>query len=170
MNDTEMQLSTSGPGIALFSPGMTTGIPEGSNFLMEEFVRPEDIGRHVRAGDVTAFCTGSPGNYHLRFLGGYPDEETGGEYPVALRLGVEIRGGEIWVTDLFWLSDFPKSCPPDQVVKLPDGFYHVTVLTRRPESGCWGDDQSIRIYLQPLPAMPPRRWPGAPLLLPSEEW
>lgn len=94
MNDTEMQLSTSGPGIALFSPGMTTGIPEGSNFLMEEFVRPEDIGRHVRAGDVTAFCTGSPGNYHLRFFGGYPDEETGGEYPVALRLGVEIRGGE----------------------------------------------------------------------------
>ena len=89
---------------------------------------------------------------------------------MALRLGVEIRGGEIWVTDLFWLSDFPKSCPPDQVVKLPDGFYHVTVLTRKPESGRWGDDQSILIYLQPLPEMPQLMWQGAPLLLPSEEW
>lgn len=109
MNDTEMQLSTSGPGIALFSPGMTTGIPEGSNFLMEEFVRPEDIGRHVRAGDVTAFCTGSPGNYHLRFLGGYPDEETGGEYPVALRLGVEIRAGRFGSPIFFGFRTSPKA-------------------------------------------------------------
>lgn len=56
------------------------------------------------------------------------------------------------------------------MVKLPDGFYHVTVLTRRPESGCWGDDQTILIYLQPLPEMPQLMWQGAPLLLPSEEW
>ncbi len=55
-------------------------------------------------------------------------------------------------------------------MKLPDGFYHVTVLTRKPESGRWGDDQTILIYLQPLPEMPQLMWQGGPLLLPSEEW
>ena len=165
-----ISLCIDGPGIAFFSPGMTEGIPEGDNFLMGEFVQPEDIGRHVRVGDVTAFCTGSPGDYLLECREGYPDSAAREEYPVALRLGLEVRGGEVWVTDLFWLSQFPKQCPPEQVIRLEDGFYHLTVITRKPDSGLWGDNQKILLYWNPLPEMPELMWQGAPLLLPEEEW
>ena len=165
-----MKLSIDGPGIALFSPGMTEGIGKGDDFLGEEFVQPEDIGRQVRAGDVTAFCTGSPGDYLLECRDGYPDEEACREYPVGLRLGLEVRGGEVWVIDLFWLSWFPKECPPEQVLRMADGFYHLTVLTRKPDSGRWGEKQRILLYWNPLPEMPRLAWQGAPLLLPEEEW
>lgn len=166
----QMALSIEGPGIALYSPGMVTGIRVGSDFLNTQFVRPGDIGRHVRAGDVTAFCTGSPGTYRLRFLEGYPDEAADDAYPIALRLGLRVRGGEVRVVDLFWLSRFPGRVPPEQVLPLADGCYHLTVMTRRPVSGRWGDDQEILLYFQPLPEMPRLTWQGAPLLFPQEYW
>lgn len=165
-----IRLSIDGPGIALFSPGVTASIPEGTDFLSGQFIQPEDIGRHVRAGDVTAFCTGSPGNFTLTCREGYPDEAARREYPVGLRLGLEVRGGEVWVTDLFWLSQFPGSCPEKQILRLADGFWHLTVLTRKPASGRWGDDQEVLLYWNPLPEMPELAWRGAPLLLPEEEW
>lgn len=165
-----INLSIDGPGIALFSPGVTGDIPKGEDFLTKEFSQPEDIGRHVRAGDVTAFCTGSPGDFLLDCREGYPDEAAMEEYPVGLRLALEVRGGEVWVTDLFWLSQFPKQCPPEQIIRLADGFYHLTVLTKKPDSGVWGDDQRVLLYWNPLPEMPELMWRGAPLLLPKEEW
>lgn len=165
-----IHISIDGPGIALFSPGVTAAIPAGSDFLSARFTQPEDIGRHVRAGDVTAFCTGSPGNFILDCREGYPDAAAEEKYPVALRLGLEVRGGEVWVTDLFWLSQFPDSCPEGQILRLDDGFYHLTVLTRKPASGYWGDNQQVLLYWNPLPEMPKLAWRGAPLLLPEEYW
>ena len=39
-----INLSIDGPGIALFSPGVTGDIPKGEDFLTKEFSQPEDIG------------------------------------------------------------------------------------------------------------------------------
>ncbi len=50
-----------------------------------------------------------------------------------IRLAVEVRGGSLQFGDLFWLSDWNPDFPQDQILSLPDGYYHITVCTRRPE-------------------------------------
>ncbi|WP_032120930.1 hypothetical protein [Clostridium amazonitimonense] len=160
----DISIYIDGLGIALYSPGMVTDIAVGNNFLMQEFNRPADIGEHIRKGDITAFCTGTPGQFELRFRSGYPDKIIDKEYPVAIRLGLQVKGGKIHVIDLYWLMEFTPECPQEQVVEVQDGFYHITALTRKPNSGIWGEDQTIYIYLNELPEMPELAWNGAPPL------
>ena len=56
--------------------------------------------------------------------------------------------------------DFPQ----DQILSLPDGYYHITACTKRPESGYRGDDQIICLYFNKLEEMPELTWPGVPYL------
>lgn len=160
----EITMYIDGLGIAFYSPGMVTNIPSGSDFLTQEFNRPEDIANHIRTGDITAFCTGASGQFTLLVRDGYPDDTVSEAYPVAIRLGIQVKGGKINIVDLFWLMEFSTECPPEQIVELADGFYHMTVLTRRPETGIWGDKQTIFIYFDKLSEMPELAWTGAPLL------
>ena len=74
---------------------MAAGIPMGSDFLRAEFSAPEDVARHVRLGDVTGFCTGSPGTFELKFRNGYPSADIDRDYPVSIRLGIQVSGGEL---------------------------------------------------------------------------
>lgn len=161
---TDVILEIDGMGIVFYSPGMVTAIPVGSDFLGNEFTRPSDVSNHVRKGDITGFCTGTPGMFELKFRSGYPDETINQEYPVSIRLGIQVLGGEIRVIDLFWLSEFDADCPEEQIVKVEDGFYHITLNTRKPESGIWGDRQVIYVYLNQLDQMPDLTWPGVPFL------
>ena len=156
----DISIYIAGMGIAFYSPGMVTDIAVGNDFLMQEFNRPADIGGHIRKGDITAFCTGTSGQFELRFRNGYPDKNINEKYPVAIRLGLQVKGGKIHVIDLYWLME----CPQEQVVEVQDGFYHITALTRKPNSGRWGDNQVIYIYLNELPEMPELTWNGAPTL------
>lgn len=160
----DMTLVIDGMGIVLYSPGMVAGIPLGSDFLREEFFAPEDVARHVRLGDVTGFCTGSPGTFELKFRNGYPSADIDRDYPVSIRLGIQVSGGELRVIDLFWLSEFDPDCPEEQTLALEDGFYHITLNTRKPKSGLWGDRQVIYVYLNKMPQMPELAWPGVPFL------
>ncbi len=160
----DISIYIDGLGIVFYSPDMVTDIAVGNNFLMQEFNRPADIGAHIRKGDITAFCTGTPGQFKLHFRSGYPDEIINEEYPVDIRLGLQVKGGKIHVIDLYWLMEFTPECPQEQVVEVKDGFYHITALTRKPDSGRWGDNQTIYIYLNELPEMPELTWNGAPSL------
>ncbi|MBT9774991.1 hypothetical protein GPL15_00520 [Clostridium sp. MCC353] len=160
----DITLDIDGMGIVLYSPGAVKDIPISYNFLMQEFNRPEDIGKHIRKGDVTAFCTGSPGRYCLKFRDGYPGLQMSEDYPIAIRLGIQVSGGKIHIIDLFWLMDFDPQCPQEQTLDIADGYYHITALTKKPVSGRWGDNQIIYIYLNELPEMPELTWNGAPML------
>lgn len=162
--DFDMELVIDGMGIVLYSPGMVEAVPVGSDFLDCEFSAPEDVGRHVRKGDVTGFCTGTSGVFELKFREGYPDETVDRDYPVSIRLGIQVKGGEIRVVDLFWLSEFDPDCPEEQTLKVEDGFYHVTVNTRKPDSGIWGDRQTIFVFLEQVDRMPELAWQGVPYL------
>ena len=168
--DQWVHLGIDGMGIVLYSAKVMSCVEPGTNFLETEFWDGPKVAEHVLKGDITAFCTGSPGEYDLHFLSGYPTDEEDERLPVAIRLGIEVRGGSLQFCDLFWLSNWDPNFPPEQVLPLPDGFYHVTVCTRRPDSGRWGDHQEIAVYLQPLEAMPKLKWFGVPLLLPPEDW
>ena len=47
---------------------------------------------------------------------------------------------------------------------MADGFYDMTVCTRRPESGYWRENQTIRIYFNQVDAMRELSWTGVPYL------
>ena len=100
---------------------------------------------------------------------GYPDSIAEQEFPVMIRLAVEVRGGSLQFGDLFWLSDWNPDFPQDQVLSLPDGYYHITACTRRPESGYWGDDQIVCLYFNRLEEMPKLAWQGVPHLFTEEQ-
>ena len=162
-------LSIDGMGIVLFSAEVMKSVVPGSNFLTEEFTNPEQVGAHVRKGDITAFCTGTGGDFVLWFRPGYPDSNIEREFPVMIRLALEVRGGSLQFCDLFRLSDWDTDFPPEQILSLPDGYYHITACTRRPESGYWGDDQIICLYFNRLEEMPGITWPGVPFLFTEEQ-
>lgn len=160
----DISLMIDGMGIVFYSPGLVTAIPMESDFLGDEFTNPSDVSRHIKKGDITGFCTGSPGIFELKFRSGYPDKIIDREFPVSIRLGIQVIGGEIRIIDLFWLSEFNPECPNDQIIAVEDGFYHITLNTRKPKSGIWGDKQVIFVYLNKLPHMPDLAWTGVPYL------
>lgn len=162
--DHAMNLSIDGMGIAFFSAETMKYVIPGANFLTEEFTQPAQIADHIKKGDISAFCTGSGGDFHIQFLAGYPTAEVNAEYPVSIRLGLNVQGGSIQFCDLFWLSKWNTDFPQDQVISMPDGYYDVTVCTRLPESGYWGEDQTILMYFNKVDAMPALSWTGAPYL------
>ncbi len=97
-------------------------------------------------------------------MSGYPSEDVLKEYPVSIRLGLDVRGGSVQFCDLFWLSNWNPDFPQDQIVAMPDGCYHVTVCTGLPESGYWGENQTILLYFHKVDTMPELTWKGVPYL------
>ncbi len=166
----DIHLMIDGMGIVFFSPETNRNIPEGYDFLGEEYEEPEDVVKHIKKGDVVGFCTGTSGNFTLKFREGYPKEELLAEYPVALRLGIDIQDDKLCVIDLFWLSDWNPECPEEQIVPIDSGYYHITLCTRKPDSGIWGIEQTIFVYLNKLNSMPELKYLGVPILLPQNLW
>ena len=162
-DEKDINLTTDGMGIVFYSPETNKDIPEGYDFLKAEFWQPEEVVKHIYKGDVVGFCTG-PGDYTLKFREGYPDEKLDEEYPVSLRLGIDIQDDKLCMIDLFWLTEWSKDCPEDQILTITPGFYHITLCTRKPNSGVWGDEQTIYVYLNKLDSMPTLKWNGVPTL------
>ena len=164
LEEKEIRLTTDGPGIVLYSPGNMVGIPEGEDYFAKEFTSPEQVSEHIQRGDIIGFNTGSSGEYIIKSREGYPYEEVLQEYPIAIRLALDVRGGEVAVIDLSWLSEWSDIVPDEQKLKLTDGIYHVTVLTKSPASGTWGDNQDILLYFKQINEMPEMTWKGVPYL------
>ena len=142
----DIHLVIDGMGIVFYSPKTNQNILEGSNFFDEEYSKPEDVARHIKKGDVVGFCTGSSGEFIIKFREGYPEENLLAEYPVSIRLGVDIQDETLCVIDLFWLMEWSSECPLEQTISIDSGYYHITVCTRKPDSGIWGDQQIIFVY------------------------
>ena len=164
MIEKDMDLMLDGMGIVFFSPETTKDIEVGYDFFDAEYQEPEDVARHLQKGDVVGFCTGTGGDFTLKFREGYPSEEVLGEYPLWIRLGIELKDGKMCVADLFDTMDWPGATPDEQIVETEPGFYHLTVGTKRPESGIWGDYQTICVYMNKLEEMPKLKWEGVPFL------
>ncbi len=162
-------LSIDGMGIVLFSAEVMKDVVPGSDFLTAEFTNPKQIGEHIRKGDITAFCTGTGGDFILWLRASYPDSNAEKEFPIMIRLALEVKGGSLQFCDLFWLSDWNTDFPQEQILSLPDGYYHITVCTKKPESGYWGDDQIICLYFNELEEMPELTWPEVPYLFMEEQ-
>lgn len=164
----DINIEIEGMGIVMYSPKTVEGIPNGSNYLTNEYNLPSQVAEHVKKGDMVGFCTGSGGTYTLKIRDGYPTNEVNEEYPISIRLGIDVRDDKICFIDLFWLMEWDDDCPPEQVLSVESGYYHITLLTRKPESGIWGDNQTIYVYLNKLSAMPELAWQGVPQLFKEE--
>lgn len=151
-------------GIVLYSDGAVKGIEEGYDYFENEYSLPEQVAAHVKKGDIVGFCTGSGGDYTLKFRSGYPTEEIDEQYPLQIRLAINVEGDRIYIKDLFGLMDWNSYCPEEQQVEIEEGIYHITLCTIQPKSGIWGDDQTIYVYLNRLDEMPQLSWPGVPEL------
>ena len=66
--------------------------------------------------------------------------------------------------DVFWLMEWSTECPEEQILKVTPGYYHITLCTKCPESGTWGDKQTIYVYLNKLDEMPELTWEEVPQL------
>ena len=71
----DIDLMIDGMGIVFYSPETNKDIPEGYDFFGKEYEKPEDVVKHIKMGDVVGFCTGTGGNFTLKFREGYPNEE-----------------------------------------------------------------------------------------------
>lgn len=87
----DIELCIDGMGIVFFSPKTTKDIPEGIDFFNQEYSAPADVSAHLKKGDVVGFCTGSGGDFILKFWEGYPDDRINNEYSVSARLGIRFE-------------------------------------------------------------------------------
>lgn len=163
--ETDKEIYIEGLGIVFHSGGVISEIEEGTNYLETEYWEPSDVARHIKKGDMVGFCTGSPGNYILKFRSGYPDEQINKEYPIGIRLGIVIDDNTLYIRDLYELFEWNSECDDDMKVVLENGAYHITLQTQIPQSGVYGDDQEIYVFLQKLDEMPLLNWQGVPQLL-----
>jgi hypothetical protein len=160
----DVALDIRGLGIILYSPPAVAHILEREDYLRRHFWQPDDVARHVMECRLTAFATGSPGSFRLRFLNGPPDEAAVRAAAFKLRLGLLVEGGTVCVRDLYDLMEWSADCPPGQQLPTPDGWYRLTVCTSLPSTGVLGDGQAIDISMERVARKPALLWEGIPVL------
>ncbi len=162
--DYKVTLSIDGMGIVFFSAKTMEYVDNNSDFLNNEFNSSDDITRHIQQCDITGFCTGSSGDFNLHFFNGYPNEDILKKFPITAKLGLDVRGGAVQFCDMFWLSRWNTNFPQEQIIQIEDGYYNMTVCTCRPNSGDWGDNQTIYIYFEKTDELPNITRKGIPYL------
>jgi hypothetical protein len=159
-----VKLVTAGVGIIIYSPFAMAGVREGEDYLTTAFTNPAQVAQHLSRCDVAAFCTGSGGDYELVISDGSLDEVAVSEAAFKVRLGLEVRDGEVCFRDLYDLMDWSAECPARQRVRLADGFYRVTVFSSPPPSGILGDGQRIHLHVEKVAERPMIQWDAIPQL------
>lgn len=48
-------------------------VGKGYDFFEKEYQKPEDVAEHMKKGDVVGFCTGTGGDFTLKFRESYID-------------------------------------------------------------------------------------------------
>jgi len=85
--DQQINISIAGLGIIFYSPFAVTHISDGEDYLESHFWDPEMVAQHVMECQISAFGTGSPGEYQIRLIDGVRPDETINSAIAAIRLG-----------------------------------------------------------------------------------
>jgi hypothetical protein len=139
----QIDIDICGLGLILYSPPAVAHIPDGADYLREHFWQPAGVAGQVMECQLTAFATGSPGSFRLRFSDGPPDEAALQAAAFKLRLGLQVHGGVLCVRDLYDLMQWSADCPAMQQLPVADGWYRLTVFSSPPPSGILGDGEGI---------------------------
>ncbi|MCM1252195.1 MAG: hypothetical protein NC321_05190 [Clostridium sp.] len=160
----DIELVIDGMGLVIYSNAAMKYVIEGEDYFRNEFSTPEKVAEHITKGDIVGFNTGASGKYNIKVREGYPDEEINKLFPVSIRLALDVKGNKISIIDLFWLMEWSDYVPEEQQTEVEEGIYHLTILTNKPSSGIWGDDQDIYVFMNKLDKMPVLNWKGVPQL------
>lgn len=163
MINKDINIQIVGLGFALYSDNLKD-IEKGKDFFTEEFLEPEHIISHLEKGDIIGFCTGSAGDYNIKFRQGLPTENIKNSYPFSTQLVINVLGGKISIVDVYWLMEWASDCPENQQIIIEDGIYLVNVLTKKPKSNIWGNNQEIYIFLQKVDKPPKIHYNGIPYI------
>lgn len=162
----EKDIEIEGMGIVFHSGGILKTHFNGYDFLNEEFWNPKDVAKHVKKGDITALCTGSPGLYHLKFKKGYPTTEELRPYAAAARIGIIIDTGKLYIRDLYDLEEWDCDCNNAINITLENGIYIVTAVEDRiSDEEFYQFGQDIQLFLERVETMPTLNWDGVPMLV-----
>lgn len=159
-----IRMEIAGLGIICYSPFAAAQLRAGQDYLTTSFTRPEDVAAHVLRGDISAFCTGSPGHFELVVSDEPLDSAALQGAAFKVRLCLEVRDSQVCFRDLYDLLRWSPHCPDGQSISLADGFYLLTVYTSPPASGIVGDGQRIDVHFDPVGERPELRWAGVPQL------
>lgn len=159
-------ITIDGMGIIFCSSKISKKIKNGDDYFSKEYSTPKQVVKHILKGDIVGFCTGSGGNYILKFRNGYPDETLLNQYPIATRLAIVIEENTLQIRDLFELMDWNQECSPEKSICIENGIYHITLCTCKPETGIVGDNQEIYVFLNKLSKFPHLKYDGVPQLVP----
>ena len=162
--DTTLQIVVDGLGLMIYSPWALAHVADDEDYFSSYFERDEDVAEHVRACSVATFCTGSPGTYVVRCTTDLP-KVNAPAFDNSIRLGLEVRDETACIRDVYDLMEWSADCPADQQLRLRDGYYRLTVSSRRPESGITGDIQEVLVLFEPWDKRPGLAWDGVPSLL-----
>lgn len=160
----DIKINIDGMGLVLYSSEVMKYVCEGENFFQKDFSTPQKVAEHIRKGDIVGFNTGTSGKFNIKIREGYPNNITDKQFPVSIRLAIQVKGNKVSIVDLFWLMDWCDDVPEEQQVWVEEGIYHLTILTKQPDSGIWGDNQDIYIFMNKLAEMPRLSWNGVPQL------
>lgn len=160
-----IQLETAGLGIIFYSPHNAAHIEPGDDYLSVHYTNVPDVRRHVRAGSIVGFCTGTPGTFRLRVQRGKP-AMCAEQHEFSLTLPFRCIGGKVCFRDLYDLMEWNVQCPEEQTLLLRDGAYKVMVRSNTPPSGVLGDNQLIDFYFQRVDELPDIPHRGSPYLCP----
>ncbi len=159
----EINIEIQGVGFIFCSEHSVNNIDEGEDYLLNSFQDPDQVEEQARNGGIVGVSTGSPGSYKFRFFWGYPKNYEINNCQFKLRLVVKVTDSLLYVRDLYDLMEWAKVCPDNQMLKLEDGIYHITLIGNPPESGIIGDGQEIMTYLHKLEEMPKMKYNGVPV-------
>lgn len=162
-------LTIAGLGLVVYSPFAAAGIAENERFLETSYWEPADVSRHVMAGTLAGFGTGSPGTYVVRCLTGVMNFLLEGSCAWWVRLALEVRDRSVCIRDLYDFHRWQPVCPPAQRITLADGFYRLSVGTSLPASGHLGDGQEILVLFEPSEKLPRVVWDTVPFLGDDED-
>lgn len=160
----DIEIYIDGMGIVIYSNKAMNYVNEGEDFFTNEFSTPEKVVKHINKGDIVGFNTGTGGKYNIKVREGYPNYDINNKFPISIRLAIDIKGNIISFIDVYWLMEWSNDIPEEQQIFVDDGIYHLTILTRKPISGIWGDDQDIYIFMNKIENMPKLSWSGVPQL------
>ena len=160
----DIKIFIDGIGLVLYSDEAMNYVKEGENFFEKEFSTPNKVAEHIQKGDIVGFCTGTSGEFNVKVRDGYPNNDINEKFPISIRLALDVKGNTLSIIDLSWLMEWSNDVPTEQQIILEEGVYHLTILTRKPDSGIWGDNQDIYIYMNKIDKMPLLNWNGVPQL------
>lgn len=157
-------------GIVFHSQQVLSEYSTGYNFLEKEFWSPSDVVKHVKNGDVTGLCVGSPGVYHLFFHNGNPQKEELDAFESIATIGIRVDNRKLYIRDLYELDEWTQDCEESICIEFENGIYRMTAgIERISDDEFFDCGQDIHIYFEKVDQMPDLKWDGVPMLLYDEE-